>query len=140
MPAFTPVISAVASSPNPTRSFMALQKSTPPRFGPRGSELQWKTAWQTPRRALGRLLVLLVVVDFGEFRVDDVVGFAGAVTAGSGVTGTARCCCTFLRLFVHGLAELHRGLRQRVGLGRDRRSVTALEGFLEIGDRVLDRA
>src|SRR5262249_62203990 len=107
MPAFTPVISAVASSPNLTRSFMALKKVHPRGFGPRGSELQWKTAWQTPRRALGRLLVLLVVVDLGEFRVDDVVGFAGAVTAGSSATGTPRCWRTFLRLFVHGLAKLH---------------------------------
>src|SRR4029079_19486462 len=46
----------------------------------------------------------------------------------------------FLRLLVHGFAELHRGLRQRVGLGRDRIGIAALEGFLEIRHRILDGA
>src|SRR5262245_66013140 len=89
---------------------------------------------------LGRLFVLLVVVDLGEFRVDDVLVLAaGAIAAGRSAAGTGRRG-TFLGLFVHGLAELHRGLCQRIGLGRDRCSIAALERFLEVGHRVLDRA
>ena len=43
-------------------------------------------------------------------------------------------------MLVHRLAELHRSLLQRVGLGRDRVGVVALQGFLEVGDGILDRA
>src|SRR5262245_42241926 len=90
---------------------------------------------------LGRLFVLLVVVDLGEFRVDHVfVLAAGTSAAGTRAAGTARRRGTFLRLLVHGLAELHRGLRERIGLGRDRRGIAALERFLEVGHGVLDRA
>src|ERR1700761_212015 len=79
-------------------------------------------------RYLSRLLVVLVVVDFGELRVDDVIlrGILGRVGLGL--------------LLVHGLAQLHRGLRQRVGLGLDRLGVVALQRFLEVADGVLDRA
>src|SRR3954471_19396519 len=75
-----------------------------------------------------RLLVVLVVVDLGEFRVDDVVlgGILGRVALGL--------------LLVHRLAELHRSLRQRVGLGLDRLGVVALQRFLEVADGVLDGA
>src|SRR5215468_12147756 len=69
--------------------------------------------------ASGRLLVLLVVVDLGELRIDDVVLLGGAFAARR--TGAARAPgAPFLRLLIHRLAELHRGLRQRVGLGGDR--------------------
>ena len=53
----------------------------------------------------------------------------GAGTAGRGL----------LLLAIHRLAELHRRLRQRVGLGGDHFRVGALESFLQIGERVLDR-
>src|SRR5476651_38032 len=77
---------------------------------------------------LSRLLVVLVVVDLGKLRVDHVVlgGILGRIAFG--------------RLLVHGLAELHRSLRQRVGLGRDRLGVVALQRFLQIADGVLDGA
>src|ERR1700712_2814700 len=77
---------------------------------------------------LSRLLVVLVVVDFGEFRVDHVI--LGGILGGVGLG----------LLLVHGLAELHRSLRQRVGLGRDRLGVIALQRFLQIANGVLDGA
>src|SRR5438105_3961733 len=77
---------------------------------------------------LCRLLVILVVVDLGKFRVDHIVlcGILGRIGLGL--------------LLVHGFAELHGSLRQRVGLGRDRLGVVALKGFLQIADGVLDGA
>src|SRR5215471_2622436 len=86
--------------------------------------------------ASGRFLVLLVVVDLGELRIDDVVLLGGAFATGAAAAGAS----PFLRLLVHRLAELHRGLRQRVGLGGDRLCVIALERLLEVGDRIFDRA
>src|SRR6202795_2799814 len=75
-----------------------------------------------------RLLVVLVVVDFGEFRVDHVIlcGILGRVALGL--------------LLVHRLAELHRSLRQRVGLGLDRLGIVALQRFLQIADGIFDGA
>src|SRR5262249_16066988 len=84
----------------------------------------WRSASQRP--ASSRLLVLLVVVNLGELRVDDVVLLAGGVRASTGL------------LLVHRFAELHGSLRQRVGLGGDRLGIGALEGFLEVGHRGLD--
>src|SRR5215475_15629167 len=142
MPASNPVISAAASSPNLTWSLIVLQKRRTPGIGPRGCGLGIDGSIATAQPASGRLFVLLVVVDLGELRVDDVLVLAaGALTAGSAV-GTARAARRglFLRLLVHCLAELHRSLRQRVGLGRDRLGVSTLQGLLEIGERVLDRA
>src|SRR5580700_1290883 len=77
---------------------------------------------------LSRFLVVLVVVDLGEFRVDDVIlcSILGGVALGL--------------LLVHGLAQLHRSLRQRVGLGLDRLGIVALQRFLQIADGVLDGA
>src|ERR1035438_3481723 len=77
---------------------------------------------------LSRLLVVLVVVDLGEFRVDDVIlrSILGGVAFGL--------------LLVHGLAKLHRSLRQRIGLGLDRLGIVALQRFLQIADGVLDGA
>src|SRR4051794_24965155 len=74
------------------------------------------------------MFVVLVVVDLGELRVDHVIlgGILGRVSLGL--------------LLVHGLAELHRSLRQRVALGLDRLRVLALERFLQIADGVLDGA
>src|SRR6201996_3183713 len=78
-------------------------------------------------RYLGRLLVVLVVVDLGELRVDDVVLCSILGRLGFGL------------LLVHGLAELHRSLRQRIGLGLDRLGVVALQRFLEVADGIFDR-
>src|ERR1700741_3466452 len=73
--------------------------------------------------------LLFVVVDLGELRVDHVIlpsGLGGSVALGL--------------LLVHGLAEFHRSLRQRVGLGLDRLGVVALQRFLQVADGVLDGA
>src|SRR4029077_13789982 len=43
-------------------------------------------------------------------------------------------------LLVHGLAELHRSLRQRIGLGLDGLGIVALQRFLQIADGILDGA
>src|SRR5262245_18443637 len=99
----------------------------------------------TAQPASGRLFVLLVVVDLGELRVDDVLVLAAGTLAPGSAARTARTARAarsglFLRLLVHRLAQLHRSLRQRIGLGRDRLRVGALQGLLEIGERVLDRA
>src|SRR4029079_14967528 len=79
-------------------------------------------------RRLGRLLVVLVVVDLGEFRVDHVIfrGIFGRIALGL--------------LLVHRLAQLHRNLRKSVGLGRDRVSIVTLQRFLEVADGVFDCA
>src|SRR6185437_9879042 len=78
--------------------------------------------------ALSRFLVVLVVVDFGKFRVDHVIlrGILGRIGLGL--------------LLVHGFTELHRSLRQRVALGLDRFGIIALQRFLQIADRILDGA
>src|SRR6266446_10445838 len=77
---------------------------------------------------LSRFLVVLVVVDLGKFRVDHVVlcSILGRIALGL--------------LLVHGLAELHRSLRQGVGLGLDRFGIVPLQRFLQIADGVLDGA
>src|SRR3979409_2110655 len=77
---------------------------------------------------LSRLLVVLVVVDFGKLRVDHVVlgGILARLALGL--------------LLVHGLAELHRSLRQRVGLGLDRLGIVTLQRFLQIADGVFNGA
>src|SRR5450755_3089750 len=77
---------------------------------------------------LSRLLVVLVVVDLGKFRVDHVVlgSILGRIALGL--------------LLVHGFAELHGSLRQRIGLGLDRLGIVTLQRFLQIADGVLDGA
>src|ERR1700759_5251487 len=78
--------------------------------------------------SLCRFLVVLVVVDFGEFRVDDVV-------LGSILGGVA-----FGLLLVHRFAKLHGSLRQRIALGLDRLGIVALQRFLQVADGILDGA
>src|SRR5437868_11070009 len=78
--------------------------------------------------SLCRLLVVLVVVDLGEFRVDHVV-------LGSILLGIA-----FGLLLVHRFAKLHGSLRQRVGLCLDRLGIVALQRFLQVADGILDGA
>src|SRR5580704_18555723 len=100
-----------------------------PRFASGGAIWALASGMEMPRRSSG-LFVLLVVVDFGKLGVDDVV-----------LLGFGRAAWSLLGgLLVHRLAELHRRLRQRVGLGGDRVGVTALQGFLEVGHGVLDGA
>src|SRR5262249_34513133 len=94
---------------------------------------------KSSRLSSSRLFVLLVVVDLGELRVDDVLLGAAAGRPTRGRAAVARAL-TLLSLGVHGLAKLHGSLRERVGLGADRLSVVALDGFLEVGHRVLDGA
>src|SRR6266436_4703618 len=140
MPASTPVTSAVESSLNLTRSVMVLQKISAPRVRPPGFLVAIENGMAGASPTSGRFLVLLVVVDLGELRIDDVLSLAGAIPAASGAAGLALRCSALLGLLVHGLAKLHRGLRERIGFGGDRRGVAALERFLEISDRILDRA
>src|ERR1700719_1148747 len=78
--------------------------------------------------SLRRLLVVLVVIDLGKFRVDDVV--LGRILGG----------IAFGLLLVHRFAKLHRSLRQRIGLGLDRLGIVALQRFLQIADGILDGA
>src|SRR5882672_2249742 len=77
---------------------------------------------------LSRLLVVLVVIDFGKLRVDHVVlcGILGRIG--------------FSLLLVHRLAELHGSLRHGVALGLDRLGIVALQRFLQIADGVFDGA
>src|SRR3569832_2134166 len=88
--------------------------------------LRARKKWGSSFTALSRFLVVLVVVDFGEFRVDHVILCSVLGRIGLGL------------LLVHGLAELHRGLRQRIGLGLDRFGIVAFQRFLQIADGVLD--
>src|SRR5262249_25899697 len=77
---------------------------------------------------LSRLFVLFVVVDLSELGIDDV--FLLAVTTASstsGVAGLLLCGLLLCGLLIHCLTELHRGLRQSIGLGRDGVGVAALE-------------
>src|SRR5262249_58976577 len=62
------------------------------------------------------------------FRVDDVILCSVLGRVGLGL------------LLVHGLAQLHRSLRQRVGLGLDGLGVVTLQRFLEVADGIFDRA
>src|SRR5262249_2118236 len=86
--------------------------------------------------ALSRLFVLFIVVDLGEFGIDDV--FLVAVTARR---CTGAVAGLLLRgLLIHRLAEFHRGLRQSIGLGRYGVRIAAFEGLLQVGQSVLDGA
>src|SRR5689334_1692496 len=72
---------------------------------------------------------LALVVHLLELGVDHALGVALGATAGTGAAG----CGTLRTLLgaVHRLAELHRGLGQRVGLGLDRLGVLAVQHALE---------
>src|SRR5262249_40397274 len=85
---------------------------------------------------LSRLFVLFVVVDLSELGIDDV--FLLAVTTASSTSGVAGLL--LCGLLIHCLTELHRGLRQSIGLGRDGVGVAALEGLLEVRQGVLNCA
>src|SRR5262245_40426071 len=87
---------------------------------------------------LRALLVLLVVVDLSELRVHDIFLRAGRTARRS--TALTVGAAARLGLFVHGLAELHRCLRQGVGLGLDRLGIAALQRLLEIREGILDGA
>src|SRR6185503_5891848 len=113
------------------------QKCTPGQ-SPGVAIIRRSAAIDLPIRS-GGLLVLLVVVVLGEFAVDDIV--LGRTGLRTGIAaGRAGAGLILLRLRVHRLTELHRGLRERIGLGRDLLGVVALDGFLCGGERILDRA
>src|SRR6185437_5239516 len=75
-----------------------------------------------------RRFLVLVVVDFSEFRIDDVILRSILGRIGLGL------------LLVHGFAELHRGLRERIGPGLDRFGIVAFQRFLQVADGILDGA
>src|SRR6185437_4281996 len=106
------------------------------RAAPGSNHVSW-VATRIEGVGLRRPLVLLVVVDLGELRVDHIVLLVPAGTAGLAARRRAGAA---LGLLVHRLAELHRHLRERIGLGRDGLRVVALEGLLEVRHGVLDRA
>src|SRR5690242_12733580 len=79
--------------------------------------------------ALSRLFVLFVVVDLGELGIDDVFLLAvSARCSACAIAGLLLC-----GLLVHRFAELHRRLRQGIGLGRDGFGVAGLERLFKIG-------
>src|SRR5689334_10490958 len=86
--------------------------------------------------ALSRLFVLFVVVDLGELGIDDVFLLAISASRCAGAVAGLLLC----GLLVHRLAELHRGLRQSIGLGGDGLGVAAFESLFEVGQGVLDGA
>src|SRR5690348_9497342 len=86
--------------------------------------------------ALSRLLILFIVVDLGELGIDYVFLLAVSARRRAGAIAGLLLC----GLLVHCLAELHRGLRQIIGLGGDSLGVAALECLFEVGQGVLDCA
>src|SRR4051812_21337043 len=98
------------------------------------------------RIASGGFLVLLVVVDLGELRIDNILLGAAVLAAAARATGaSAASARTFtatglLGLRIHRFAELHGGLRQRIGLGLDHFRILALHGLLEVRHGGLDGA
>src|SRR5258708_36749122 len=98
MPASTPVTSAVESSPNLTRSVMVLQKISAPRVRPPGFLVAIENGMAGASPTSGRFLVLLVVVDLGELRVDDVLSFAAAIPPATGAAALAPTCNPSLAL------------------------------------------
>src|SRR5690606_3056534 len=73
---------------------------------------------------LSRLLAL-VIVDFLEIGVDDILVRAGTAAFRRAVT---------LGAAIHRFAELHRGLGEGVGLGGDRLDIVAAGRRLEVGN------
>src|SRR5437763_1513564 len=82
-----------------------------------------------PWGALSRRLLVVVAVDFLEFGVDHVLAVLTARMGGVGVRGRAFARGGLLGV-VHRLAQLHRGLDQRLGLGRDHLGVATLDHAL----------
>src|SRR5262249_49800718 len=122
---------------NPHPIDAGLTKNKHPRLACGGAILIIATASSALAASSG-LFVLLIVVDFGKLGVDDV--FFLAVAARS-FTAAATTAGLLLRgLLIHRFAELHRSLRQRIGLRRDRVGVVALQRLLQIGHGVLDCA
>src|SRR5580700_2518248 len=104
------------------------------------SELQTRPVRRSARACgagSGALLLVLVLADFLELGVDDVVRL-GAAGFGSG-RRTTRFGRSLARL-VDGFAELHRSLEQLIGAGFDPLHILAGECALERLDRGLDRA
>src|SRR3954452_17824181 len=98
------------------------------------------SCWSAMRRlARGLSRLLFVVVDLGELRVDDIVLRSAASRGSARRVGATRTCLVLLGLRVHRLTELHRGLRERIGLGLDVLGVVTLHGFLQGLKRILDR-
>src|SRR5258708_10752023 len=111
-------------------------------YGRQGSEWLYMLVTGNPipvsRRPFSglRRALLLVVVDFGELGVHDIVVRLGRVPRAVG--RSIRLGRAFLLRLVHRLAELHRSLRQRLGLGLDALDVVGLDRFLQRGDGIFD--
>src|ERR1700733_10032976 len=114
---------------------MGLEMNMHPRFGFGGAILASRNGINRLAASSG-FFVFLVVVDFGELGIDDVF-FLLAVGR---TVGGAAVRLLVGGLLVHRFAELHRCLLQRIGFGRDRLRIGALQGFLEIGHGVFDGA
>src|SRR4029077_8534178 len=69
----------------------------------------------------------------------DNVFFLGAGRAGIAAALPILAGLRIGLLLVHRLAELHGSLGQRSGLGLEHAHILALERFLQVGERVLDR-
>src|SRR4051794_15194912 len=110
-----------------------------PEMGSGVNSVSCSSAMRRLARGLSRLL--LVVVDLGELRVDDIVlrSRAGSRSAARRI-GSTRTRLILLGLCVHCLTELHRGLCKRIGLRLDVLGVVALHGFLQGRERILNRA
>src|SRR5690606_36858900 len=78
-------------------------------------------------------LLLVVVVDFLEIGVDDIIASLGAAI---GLTFSAGIRLSGL---VHGLTKLHRSFGKRVRLGLDVLSVIAFGGGAQGSNGILDR-
>src|SRR5204863_8731835 len=93
-------------------------------------------ALRVRRRAESSALVL--VVDLGEFRIDDLLfGLAFGRARAFGLAPAGSLGLGLLR-FVHRLAELHRRLGQRRGLLLHFVGITAFNGSLGVRDRGFD--
>src|SRR5690349_13752593 len=98
----------------------------------RGPALFWQGLQKSPalRRAFrfilpsggsGRLLLVVVLVDFLEIGIDHV-GVLGGIRLGVGFR------CFLLRGLVHGLAKLHRSFGEHLALGLDVGRIVAFGG------------
>src|SRR5262249_39170164 len=127
--------SSESRNPPLSTGFTPAARWTPSATGRRCGSFAGRRTRRTPpgpRIVALRRLLLLVFVDFLEVGIDHVLalGLAAGATAarGAGLVGS-----------IHGLAELHRSLRECVGLRLDGLDVLAGERRLQLGDRRLDR-
>src|SRR5262250_203391 len=111
----------------------------PEGFGPRGPNCN-RNGMAGASPTSSRLFVLLVVVDLGELRIDDILSLAGAIPAGSGAAGLARPPITLADLgAVFGERPLRR-MDESLGVVFGLDLGFALLVFLRVRFGVLDHA